>query len=72
MKFHMSPAVKAADIEYFESGRWKCHKSPTGAHHSAITGKTMKCKYCGEKRDVILPNKIILPYIRNKRKSELK
>jgi hypothetical protein len=32
--------------EYLESDRWKCKKSPSGAHHWIISGQQMICKYC--------------------------
>ena len=31
--------------EYLKGDRWKCGKSPTGAHYWVI-GKQMVCKYC--------------------------
>ena len=39
---------KFDDKEYLESGRWKCEKSSTGAHHWIIVGKKAECKYCLE------------------------
>jgi len=39
---------KGIDSDYIKSGVWKCSQSPTGAHHSIITGGVMKCKYCGK------------------------
>jgi hypothetical protein len=32
--------------EYFTSDRWKCSKSPSGAHHWIIKSDQMTCKYC--------------------------
>jgi hypothetical protein len=32
--------------EYFSSDRWKCQKSPSGAHFWIIIAYEMTCKYC--------------------------
>ncbi len=32
--------------EYIESDRWRCNKSPSGAHHWIIHSQEMTCKYC--------------------------
>jgi hypothetical protein len=32
--------------EYIESNRWKCDKSPNGAHYWIIYTQQMTCKYC--------------------------
>jgi len=32
--------------EYIESSRWKCDKSPSGAHHWIVSNHQMTCKYC--------------------------
>ena len=37
---------KINDKTYLESGRWKCEKSPSGAHHWIIKDGKTKCKYC--------------------------
>ncbi|MBA7582178.1 hypothetical protein ES708_24098 [subsurface metagenome] len=42
---------------YLKSGVWKCSKSPTGAHYWIIRGEMMRCKYCGEERQVQSENK---------------
>ena len=43
-----------ADKEYFESGRWKCAKSPTGRHDWLIEHTVDRligtCKYCSRKK----------------------
>ncbi len=41
---------KVREKEYIESGRWKCAKSPTGAHHWHITEDQMVCIHCKENR----------------------
>lgn len=43
--------------EYVESGRWKCAKSPTGAHHwiepsSAEAPGAFYCKWCYEVKEL--------------------
>jgi hypothetical protein len=44
-------SMKASgDKEYLSSGRWKCEKSPSGAHFWIIHIYQMTCKYCGEKK----------------------
>ena len=40
------------DNNYIKSGRWKCKKSKTGAHHWFIIEGIEKCKYCDEERTV--------------------
>ncbi len=42
--------------EYFDSLRWKCDKSPSGAHHWIIKYDQMTCKYCREIRQVATPS----------------
>ena len=43
----MGYTMKASENkEYIESGRWKCDKSPGGAHHWIIGNHQMTCKYC--------------------------
>lgn len=47
--------------EYVSSGRWKCDKSPTGAHHwvrlthttRLLEGGYFNCKYCNDVRRFI-------------------
>lgn len=40
-------ATNASDNrEYFSSNRWKCEKSPSGAHYWIIVAYEMTCKYC--------------------------
>jgi hypothetical protein len=34
------------DKEFITSERWKCDKSPSGAHYWMIHGYEMTCKYC--------------------------
>jgi hypothetical protein len=44
-------SMKASgDKEYFNSERWKCGKSPSGAHYWIIHAYQMTCKYCDEKK----------------------
>ena len=50
----MAKSIARQDKDYNDSGRWKCSKSPTGAHHwiEAKVGEaepgTFVCKYCFE------------------------
>jgi hypothetical protein len=40
-------SIKVTDNqEYMASDRWKCSKSPSGAHHWMIHSGEMICKYC--------------------------
>jgi hypothetical protein len=41
---------KAPNKEYLSSERWKCEKSPSGAHHWIVRQCRMTCKYCCENR----------------------
>jgi len=34
------------DKEFIISERWKCEKSPSGAHHWIISNHNMICKHC--------------------------
>jgi|WetSurMetagenome_2_1015567.scaffolds.fasta_scaffold1096662_1 hypothetical protein len=34
------------DKEFIASDRWKCLKSPSGAHHWIINCDQMTCRYC--------------------------
>jgi hypothetical protein len=44
-------SMKASgDREYLSSGRWKCDKSPSGAHYWIIHTYQMTCKYCDERK----------------------
>jgi hypothetical protein len=38
--------------EFIDSERWKCSKSPTGAHHWMICSDQMTCKYCNGSKPV--------------------
>ncbi len=38
--------------EFMASDRWKCSKSPSGAHHWIIHGGQMTCKYCHDNKPV--------------------
>ena len=44
-----------AEKVYFESGSWKCEKSPSGAHHWFIIHFEMTCRYCGLSKQVPIP-----------------
>lgn len=50
----MGRKVWLDDEEYYKSGRWKCSKSPTGAHHWVELTSSRKvsgmwhCKYCND------------------------
>jgi hypothetical protein len=44
------PGNKAPNKAYLNSERWKCDKSPSGAHHWIISQGQMNCKYCCENR----------------------
>ena len=41
-----------ADKIYYKSGRWKCDKSPSGAHYWLVRTHDMECKYCHEVRQL--------------------
>jgi hypothetical protein len=44
-------SMKASgDREYLASDRWKCGKSPSGAHYWIIRTYQMTCKYCDERK----------------------
>jgi hypothetical protein len=46
-------SMKASENrEYIESGRWKCDKSPSGAHYWLIHQQQMTCKYCNSYKEV--------------------
>jgi hypothetical protein len=38
----------SGDREYISSDRWKCAKSPSGAHHWIIQNYQMTCRYCND------------------------
>jgi hypothetical protein len=38
--------------EYFSSNRWKCEKSPSGAHFWIIVAYEMTCKYCNNNKSL--------------------
>jgi hypothetical protein len=38
--------------EFIASARWRCEKSPGGAHHWIINGYQMTCKYCNMTKPV--------------------
>ena len=38
--------------EFMASDRWKCSKSPSGAHHWIIQRGQMTCKYCDYSKPV--------------------
>jgi hypothetical protein len=38
--------------EFMTSDRWKCSKSPSGAHHWIIRTGQMTCKYCDYSKSV--------------------
>lgn len=52
----MVKSVAQRDSDYMKSGRWKCPKSPTGAHYwieakvKRVEPGTFVCKYCWEVR----------------------
>jgi hypothetical protein len=46
-------SMKASgDKEYLTSDRWKCDKSPSGAHYWIIHSYEMTCKFCSEIKPV--------------------
>ncbi len=47
MKYHQ-------EKEYINSGRWKCVKSPHGAHHWIVQQNEMVCRYCQEIKPVTM------------------
>ncbi len=44
----------SSNQEYLDSGKWKCDKSPGGAHHWIIKYDQMTCKYCTQTRQISL------------------
>lgn len=34
------------DKEFLGSERWKCEKSPSGAHHWIVYSNNQTCRYC--------------------------
>ncbi len=44
--------------EYFDSLRWKCDMSPSGAHYWIIKDEQMTCKYCRKSRQIATPSQI--------------
>jgi hypothetical protein len=40
------------DQEFFSSERWKCNKSPSGAHYWIINIDSMTCKFCNDSKPV--------------------
>jgi hypothetical protein len=47
--------LTAKNKEYFNSGGWKCDKSPGGAHYWIVSEGHMTCKHCMENR-LVPPN----------------
>lgn len=46
-------SINTADNkEFISSNRWKCEKSPSGAHHWMILSYEMTCKYCNDRKSV--------------------
>ncbi len=52
------PMKVSQDQEFIDSKRWKCIKSPSGAHHWMIRCGQMTCKHCGENRSLGSENPI--------------
>jgi hypothetical protein len=38
--------------EFIASERWKCVKSPSGAHYWIIHSYDMTCKYCNNNKEI--------------------
>lgn len=38
--------------EYLSRKKWKCSKSPTGAHYWKGDETCLICEYCGKKKDI--------------------
>jgi hypothetical protein len=38
--------IVSENQSYMASDRWKCSRSPSGAHHWIIQSSQMTCKYC--------------------------
>jgi hypothetical protein len=54
-------SIKASENkEYIASDRWKCEKSPSGAHYWIIQSYQMTCKYCSYHKEVN-PVSAVLP-----------
>jgi hypothetical protein len=47
-----NPMKSSGDKEYLISGRWKCEKSPSGAHHWMVARYEMTCRYCNDNRQM--------------------
>jgi hypothetical protein len=47
--------------DYIDSGKWKCNKSPGGAHHWIIRYDQMTCKYCREIRQILVTSQSETP-----------
>jgi len=47
----------ATNKEYIDPGRWKCEKSPSGAHYWIISQDQVSCKHCAENRQILVPSK---------------
>ncbi len=47
-------STTSSNQEYLDSGKWKCDKSPRGAHHWIIKYDQMTCKYCAQTRQIML------------------
>jgi hypothetical protein len=46
-------SMKASgDKEYLASGRWKCEKSPSGAHHWVVQSYEMTCRFCNDIKEI--------------------
>jgi hypothetical protein len=42
----------AENKEFITSDRWKCDKSPGGAHHWIVQNYLMTCRYCDYSKPV--------------------
>jgi hypothetical protein len=47
-----SSMKSTGDKEYITSDRWKCEKSPSGAHYWIIYSYEMTCKYCNGNKPI--------------------
>lgn len=46
-------AKTSGDREYVASGKWKCEKSPSGAHYWIVLHNQMTCRHCDCVKPVI-------------------
>lgn len=55
-----SREIKEADENYIKGKKWRCRKSPTGAHYwtDEIKWGFLVCKFCGREQEVIVQDEV--------------